>query len=224
MGKLNRSINLRYAIGEIILIFIGITIAIWFNNWNENRKTGKLETKTLIELKNAINQDISDVQENVSGFSSRVKSYESVVLHLEDNLPLSDTFRDEMQNIRGLTTFISTTGPYETLKTRGLELITNDNLRLNISKLYDYDYEVVKTNERIYHEHISVHLKPMMLDRLDFSKGLEPKNYPTLLNDFKFKQVIYWALDIEKGMLRQYMALEKKAKSLIEEIDSELKQ
>ena len=31
-------INWQYAIGEVILIFVGITLAIAFNNWNEERK------------------------------------------------------------------------------------------------------------------------------------------------------------------------------------------
>ena len=30
---------LKYAIGEIVLVVIGILIALQINNWNENRKT-----------------------------------------------------------------------------------------------------------------------------------------------------------------------------------------
>ena len=32
---------MRYAIGEIVLVVIGILIAIQVNNWNEKRKTEK---------------------------------------------------------------------------------------------------------------------------------------------------------------------------------------
>ena len=34
---------LRYAIGEIFLIFVGITLALWFNNWNDQRRLRELE-------------------------------------------------------------------------------------------------------------------------------------------------------------------------------------
>lgn len=51
-----------YALGEIILVVIGILIALQINNWNENRKQRIIEKESLIilrkELKNNI--DITD--------------------------------------------------------------------------------------------------------------------------------------------------------------------
>jgi len=41
---------------------------------------------------------------------------------------------------------------YETLKSRGLELIKNDSLRSEIISLYEYDYESLKTMEENYYE------------------------------------------------------------------------
>jgi hypothetical protein len=41
---------LKYAIGEIILVVIGILIALQINNWNELRKGGIEETKILAPL------------------------------------------------------------------------------------------------------------------------------------------------------------------------------
>ena len=45
---------LLYAIGEIILVVIGILIALGINNWNENRKQNIEEFKILVSLKNEI--------------------------------------------------------------------------------------------------------------------------------------------------------------------------
>jgi hypothetical protein len=42
---------LLYAIGEIILVVIGILIALQINNWNENRKTRNSEQQYLLALK-----------------------------------------------------------------------------------------------------------------------------------------------------------------------------
>lgn len=36
--KKAKNLNWAYIIGEILLIFIGINLAIWFNNWNESKK------------------------------------------------------------------------------------------------------------------------------------------------------------------------------------------
>ena len=41
----------KYAIGEIVLVVIGILIALSINNWNEDNKDRKAETQTFINLK-----------------------------------------------------------------------------------------------------------------------------------------------------------------------------
>ena len=39
---------LIYAIGEIILVVIGILIALQINNWNENRKEARFEKEIVV--------------------------------------------------------------------------------------------------------------------------------------------------------------------------------
>ncbi len=51
----------KYAIGEIILVVIGILIALQINNWNEARKLAKQETLYLQRL-------ISESQQNIQTF------------------------------------------------------------------------------------------------------------------------------------------------------------
>ncbi|MBD10112.1 MAG: hypothetical protein CMC68_05100, partial [Flavobacteriaceae bacterium] len=48
---------LKYALGEIILVVIGILIALQINNWNENRKKRQVELNYLERL-------IIDLREN----------------------------------------------------------------------------------------------------------------------------------------------------------------
>ncbi len=45
---------LLYAIGEIVLVVIGILIALQINNWNESRKVNQAKTKTLQHIKKEI--------------------------------------------------------------------------------------------------------------------------------------------------------------------------
>ena len=55
----------KYAIGEIVLVVIGILIALQINNWNEDRKKDLLEITVLKELKKNLIDDIKDIDENV---------------------------------------------------------------------------------------------------------------------------------------------------------------
>ena len=53
---------LRYAIGEILLVVIGILIALQINNWNENRKQSELKTVYISRLVSDIQQDTLNIQ------------------------------------------------------------------------------------------------------------------------------------------------------------------
>lgn len=65
LSSKNWSDYITYAIGEIALVVIGILIALYINNWNENRK-GALENRTLLqELKNENRLNLEDLQEDV---------------------------------------------------------------------------------------------------------------------------------------------------------------
>jgi hypothetical protein len=55
-GKTTR--YFKYAIGEIILVVIGILIALSINNWNENNNLSKKEVALLVNLKNDLEADI----------------------------------------------------------------------------------------------------------------------------------------------------------------------
>ena len=53
---------LRYAVGEVVLVVIGILIALQVNNWNENRKDNIEEKKILLSLHNEISNNLRNLQ------------------------------------------------------------------------------------------------------------------------------------------------------------------
>ena len=63
---------LLYAIGEILLIVIGILIALQINNWNEERKSRNELSKFLISIKYELEQDIIFYQELIESNLDRV--------------------------------------------------------------------------------------------------------------------------------------------------------
>jgi hypothetical protein len=50
---------LKYALGEIVLVMIGILLALQVNNWNELKKQSNNELQLLNKLKNDISKDIN---------------------------------------------------------------------------------------------------------------------------------------------------------------------
>jgi hypothetical protein len=81
---------LKYAIGEIILVVIGILIALQINNWNENRKI-------IIEQKLLVTQLLEDAKADSIFFRGRL-----------DGIVMVDTvltYIDELNQNSGKTTF-----------------------------------------------------------------------------------------------------------------------
>ena len=63
----------KYAIGEIILVVIGILIALQINNWNEIRKEKSRIANYLSEISNDLDQDIVFFKENLQHYDSMIK-------------------------------------------------------------------------------------------------------------------------------------------------------
>lgn len=57
---------LLYAIGEIILVVIGILIALQINNWNEYQKERTSEQLLLSEIRDNLKYDLNDFENNIT--------------------------------------------------------------------------------------------------------------------------------------------------------------
>jgi len=131
----------RYAIGEIILVVIGILIALQLNTWNEGRKQKVLEIDLLKELKNGLITDLEDANYNLNAQKNTYSSQNLIINWLESDLIYNDTLSTHFSEISYGTYFASNEGPYQTLKQLGMRTIINDSLRNQISKLYDLKYQ-----------------------------------------------------------------------------------
>ena len=57
MDEGNLKKYLFYAIGEILLVMVGILLALQVNNWNQNISRARLETNYLKRLQNDLKKD-----------------------------------------------------------------------------------------------------------------------------------------------------------------------
>ncbi len=137
---------------EFTTMFIAIIAAFALNNWNDGRKDHIAAQKILSEISNGLKKDLADVNENMQGHERglavcdywiRAARGERVDLRLLRLNYLTIT-RDyiSLQNRSG----------YESLKSRGLEIIKNDTLRQKIIALYEYDYYILRKLEEEYEE------------------------------------------------------------------------
>lgn len=128
----------KYAIGEIILVVIGIIIALQINNWNENRKAANEEIKILKALQSDFKVSKERLQETIKS-QSRVLEYSHRLSEIYENQDRNeyhyfDTHLDSLSNLiaYGNSWYRSetVTGAYNSLISAGkIDLIQNENLR-----------------------------------------------------------------------------------------------
>ncbi len=78
-----------YALGEILLVVIGILIALRINNWNEERKEQRKEKLTIGILSDEIEKNLTLVRED---FVHNNEILDSLTLYLKGELEKSDEY------------------------------------------------------------------------------------------------------------------------------------
>ena len=78
---------LKYAIGEIVLVVIGILIALSINNWNENRKLSKDVENIFSALENELETNIKN-SSSLIRYGYRIDS--TLTLYVNDEITRED--------------------------------------------------------------------------------------------------------------------------------------
>lgn len=215
---------------EIFSIFLGVTIAFFADHWNEQRKERVIEQKTLKEISVELKEDIVDIRGNMRGHKLGINAIDLFVKYSHNESVNHDSLGIFYQRLYSEYLSITNTTAYETLRSRGIQIISNDTLRADIVTLYDFSYEIIQKLEegyyptqfhRNYFDDISDYFKEYMEvedDQIRFIKAHRGK--PDAKMMLILKEIKFW----RNFILTSYVDTEKKILQLIEDIDTELEQ
>ena len=226
----------RYAIGEIILVVIGILIALQINNWNEKKKTSKLETKILKELLSNLKLDLKEIQADIHYMDEINLACSTVREYLKKYDKAPDTLYKIASILRVTPHFDPNTSGYGLLQSKGVEIISNDSLRNSISLLYERSYPYYKRYEEERLRFHALHSEPKLLEYFNMEFGIDLANrffgtfyiseedYNKLQNDTAFDKLLS-AIAFENGGVqnraqRTEVAIINLMEFLKEELDS----
>lgn len=201
-----------YALGEVLLIVVGILLALQISSWSEQSKKRKEEISLLSQLQDALELEIADLEFNINSIRETINSISIIGDHLEKGLPYHDSLDFYFGNSSKAVGIVVKPGVYENLKFSGLGLISNDSLRNSIVTHYDYIFSyLVKIEETLVVPHHNLGVRPKMIEKFDFSWILQPAvpfNYEELLNDREYlsllkttKEIIIFQIDRTKEVL-----------------------
>ena len=141
---------LLYAIGEIVLVVIGILIALQVNTWNQRRISHNLELKLLKDLHNDLETDLNNLSHKIE-YDSLFATSNIELLNSIKNNNLADglkirNYKGTDYNRFGITNntlfFYPQKYAYQNIINSGIDIIENDTLRQDIMHLYDYLYRI----------------------------------------------------------------------------------
>jgi len=228
---------MRYAIGEIVLVIIGILIALQINNWNEIEKSKSESNRLLIVLK-------LDLEKDIQKFNSLRTEYNDWLLQIKnilDNVLDSNTKKitrfDQLAagrlsmnylNVNKIT-FLDMFNSGKKLQFDNLEIVRD------IKDYYQYaDIELIKLNsdnEEFYRLLMSYYgvrgintlnrvIRQRNLEYIDWTWLTNPRSqeYINLETAMLLYQIV---VEANLNILQE---LEKKSNLLIDKIEKELEE
>jgi len=136
---------LKYAIGEIVLVVIGILIALQINNWNDQRLMRINEKSYLNEISINLIQDSLKLNEVLNFNTSKLKVIENMQGIFSTSYTNEERYEIFSANAGGYLNY----GFFEPIKTaysnmisaQSIDLIRDSNLKQMLSEYYEYDYK-----------------------------------------------------------------------------------
>jgi len=213
---------LRYAIGEIILVVIGILIALQINNWNEQRKNQDDVNLSLFQILNDLKQEELLLQEH-NLLSKKTIDYLGNISKGNYNAVRLDSLLIYLDKY---FYFLKNNNAYSGLKETGkFSNINNPILKAEITSYYEEGYETLIADTQWGETYTNNQVVPYVI------ANLEPEsNYLTrgelVLNKLKttnLKYIINYQIGLKKSVGVHLESAIQNNNKLITQIETELK-
>lgn len=181
----------KYAIGEIVLVVIGILIALQINTWNEGRKARANEVKVVKGLIADAKADSAFYTSRVQLFSDQIESYQRLFEHCKGSNPIP---ADPIQFTGGKVPFTLAANYSDIIHNHNevMEVISSDTVKHILRGYYrSFEFvskaiELLNADVREYGNAFQIKHKKMIhlteTRELDYFEGLcEVENYESIL-------------------------------------------
>jgi hypothetical protein len=218
----------KYAIGEIILVVLGILIALQINNWNENRKQLNQGEEILVELKDELSYNINRFNGRTVRLRKELKAKKNLLkLKNLDNIPI-----DSIQYLLVDHTNLDVQPLQSTvdkIKNLGITRLTNNkNLNDSIYKYFER-LDIINKSVVYYYNGFNERSRIIFLEQNDLALNFDElmQDYPGIevpkfyvfdevaLNDVKQKWITFINQPRTQNLIkRSYIELQFATKRL----------
>ena len=223
---------LFYAIGEIILVVIGILIALQINNWNESKKAKEKEHQVLTEIISDLEYSITDLYDVKSvrkiNTTKSINALKTLIKVMQTNQKYHDSLTNEFIAANAYDEADFKISGYNSLSSIGMDLVQNNKMRSTIGEFYtstipDYE-EAYNEIRQDFHEYMLDYLrKDFTLKNIGSEdRKVIPNDFEALKKDKEYIQSLRTFLDVKIYYLNKLNITLKKAEQLKKDIENYL--
>jgi len=221
---------LRYAIGEIILVVIGILIALQINNWNEEKKSIQKGREILADIRENVEYNTIRFQKDIEITREVINSIDIILKNITDTKVYNDSLDKHFRRATYWETSRWKSSGYEAIISHGVEIIQSKELRESIIDLYEISYPEIAEYTRLSEDNFPVILPKWLelieRDSADFSTFFEhkarPFDYQEIIDSKMFRSILTFLRSQRVVDIQLRISAIEKNKELIELIDKEL--
>jgi uncharacterized membrane protein YgaE (UPF0421/DUF939 family) len=219
----------KYAIGEILLVVIGILIALQINNWNEERKIRILERAVLIDIKKSLLSDIENqIDPNLEQLNQDMLNIKHIRQLLNGEMVYNDSMNTKFRSLMFSKRFSWEVTAFKVLENQGVNIISDPKLKQVILRLYNMSYPEANSRIGNFLNNLKEFFRPEIRKNFAFNyinqnqTYYEPINIDELINNQIFKNTVETAyLNFLNNHL-YHKELKEEVKEVIELIEHEL--
>jgi len=223
---------LLYAIGEVLLVMIGILIALWVNNWNQDRIQRVSAEQHLNILKESLTDDIGQLESLIqtmdtmilyaSRLLDQLLTIKPVDLRTGDYI-IQGIFENSLQPNRNGLQVLNNSGEMAHLDHQIQQLVLN----------YYSVLELIKEQEEISNTYIRMHYEPYNIDKYGrlyrlsdkYRLSGDPRPIPafdemSFLEDAKLEVMVYSRRIQSERTKNRYIEAKSVALQIISRIES----
>lgn len=191
----------KYAIGEIILVVIGILIALQINNWNNQRLLRNKEEKLLEQVKIEVNSLLGDIKVDIKILELGVNSHLRILETITNDAAYDNKMCFDFHWLIKDEYVYPIRAAYDALKEEGLDLVQNDSIKELLQGTYEYvlprisketafypDLEVFYQN--YYHKNFKPNTDTTLVFKQDFEDFKLQYPYTSEINGKEIKELI----------------------------------
>ncbi len=167
------NINWKYALGEIIIVILGISIAFSLNRWAENAKDKSIKRQYLESLVVDLDSEIQHLEENIQAFQQKIKDARLIMPYFYGKQEGRDTITNKIFLLSQVIPFKAKDVTYKTLINSGdLSLFSDFELKRSLENYYS-SYESIRLNYQRQNHINEKYFADFMIYHMEYDKTMQ---------------------------------------------------